>query len=73
MGWAKISGAVRNRYVATNLSPREHEVAKLTVFGFSIRDISMLLHLSESTVKQTVARIISKTGVQDRTEFAYII
>ena len=73
VGWAKISGAVRNRYVATNLSPREHEVAKLTVFGFSIRDISMLLHLSESTVKQTVARIISKTGVQDRTEFAYII
>jgi DNA-binding CsgD family transcriptional regulator len=73
IGWAKLSGAMRNKYIATNLTPREHEVAKLTVFGYTIKEIANMLHVSESTVKQTIVRTIHKTGVLDKSEFAYII
>lgn len=73
IGWAKLSGAMRNKYIATNLTPREHEVAKLTVFGYTVKEIASMLHVSESTVKQTIVRTIHKTGVLDKSEFAYII
>ena len=73
IGWAKLSGQVRNKYIATNLTPREHEIAKLSVFGFSVKEISAMIHTSESTVKQAIARIINKTGVLDKSEFAYIL
>ena len=73
IGWARLSGAVRNRYIAADLTPREHEIAKLSAFGYSTREISAMLHLSDSTVKQTVARVIFKTGIKDKTELSYII
>ena len=73
VGWAKLSGQVRNKYIATNLTPREHEIAKLTVFGFSVKEIAAMIHTSDSTVKQAIARIVSKTGVLDKSEFAYIL
>ena len=72
-GWARLSGKVRNKYVATNLTPKEHEVAKLTAFGLPTSEIAKILHVSDSTVKQTISRIINKTGIQDKSEFAYII
>jgi DNA-binding NarL/FixJ family response regulator len=73
LGWAKVSGTIRNKYIATNLTPREHEVAKLSVFGFSVKEISAMLYISESSVKQTISRILSKTGVEDKNQFVYII
>lgn len=73
IGWAKLSGAVRNKIIATNLTPREHEIAKLTAFGFSVKEIASILFVSESTVKQTIARVISKTGVYDKSDFASIL
>lgn len=73
VGWAKLSGAVRNRYVAANLTVREREVAKLAAFGFTTREISGMLYISESTVKQTVLRVVQKTGVNDRSEFPNIL
>ncbi len=73
VGWARLSGQVRNKYIATNLTPREHEVAKLSAFGFSVKEISGLLYVSESTVKQTVARVINKTGLQSKSELSYIL
>ena len=73
VGWAKLSGQVRNKYIATNLTPREHEIAKLTVFGFSVKEIAAMIHTSDSTVKQAIARVVSKTGVLDKSEFAYIL
>ena len=73
IGWAKLSGAVRNKFIATNLTPREHEIAKLTAFGFSVKEIANILYVSESTVKQTIARVISKTGVYDKSDFASIL
>lgn len=73
VGWAKLSGAVRNRYVASNLTGREREVAKLAAFGFTTKEISGMLYISESTVKQTVLRVVQKTGVNDRSEFPNIL
>ena len=73
VGWARLSGAVRNKYIATNLTPKEHEVAKLSAFGFTVKEIASMLYVSESTVKQTISRIIHKTGLQDKSEFYYIL
>ena len=57
-GWSKISSTVRNKFIATNLTPKEREVAKLTVFGFTIKEISAMLYSSESSIKQTIVRIM---------------
>ena len=73
VGWARLSGAVRNRSVAANLTAREREVAKLAAFGFTTREIAGMLYISESTVKQTVLRVVQKTGVNDRSEFPNIL
>ena len=73
VGWAKLSGAVRNRYIATNLTAREREIAKLAAFGFTTKEIAATLYISESTVKQTVLRVVQKTGVKDRQEFSSIL
>ena len=73
IGWAKLSGQVRNKYIATNLTPREHEVAKLSAFGFRAGEIANMLHLSESTIKQTIARVLNKTGLTDKSEFSFIL
>ena len=72
-GWARLSGQVKNKYVATNLTSKEHEVAKLTAFGLGVSEISKALHVSESTVKQTIVRVINKTGIQNKNEFSYIL
>ena len=73
LGWAKLSSAIKNKFIVTNLSQREHEIAKLTVFGFGIKEISAMLSVSESTVKQTIVRIMNKAGIDSKKEFALII
>ena len=72
-GWSKLSGIVRNRTVASNLTVREREVAKLVSFGFTTKEIAAKLHIAESTVKQTVLKVVQKTGVRDRSEFPTIL
>ena len=73
IGWSRLSGAVRNKYIATNLTAREREVAKLCAFGFTSKEVAAMLHISESTVKQTVLRVVQKTGVADKSEFYLIL
>ena len=73
IGWARLSGRVKNKHIAANLTPREHEVAKLSAFGFRSSEIAAMLHLSESTIKQTVARVLNKAGLSDKSEFSYIL
>lgn len=73
VGWAKLSGQMRNKYIAVNLTPKEHEVAKLSAFGFNVKEIAAMLYVSESTIKQTIARVVNKTGVIDKSEFVYIL
>ena len=72
-GWSKLSGKVRNRSIAANLTAREREVAKLAAFGFTTREIASMLFIAESTVKQTVLKVVQKTGVKDRSEFSSIL
>ena len=71
--WSRVSGKIRNRAIASNLTVKEHEVAKLSAFGFSVKDIAGMLYVSESTIKQTIARIINKTGIQDKSEIYLIL
>ncbi|MBQ1269878.1 MAG: helix-turn-helix transcriptional regulator [Clostridia bacterium] len=59
--------------MAANLTKREREVAKLAAFGHTTKEISSMLFISESTVKQTVLKVVQKTGVKDRTEFYTIL
>ncbi len=73
VGWSTLSGKIRNRYIATNLTEREREVAKLTAFGFKTQEIASMLYLSESTIKQTVTRVLNKTGLTEKGELYCIL
>lgn len=50
------------------LSERELEVLCLMAQGFSNQDIGTALNIGESTVKSHVTRVLSKLGVNDRTQ-----
>ena len=73
VGWSTLSGKIRNRYIATNLTEREREVAKLAAFGFKTQEIASMLYLSESTIKQTVTRVLNKTGLTEKGELYCIL
>jgi two-component system, NarL family, response regulator LiaR len=52
------------------LTPREMEVLSLLALGETNRQIAEELHISLSTVKRHLERILSKLGVSDRTQAA---
>ena len=72
VGWARLSGQVRNKQIATNLTPREHEVAKLKAFGFRPKQIGEMLYLSESMVRFLITQIANKANCSED-EFAQIL
>ena len=71
-GWTKLSGSVRGKNLATTLSPKEREVAKLAAFGFKNSQIAATLNMSLSAVKQAVTNVSNKTGMC-REDFAAIL
>lgn len=71
-GWTKLSGSVRGKNLATTLSPKEREVAKLAAFGFKNNQIAETLNMSVSAVKQAVTNVSNKTGMS-RENFAAIL
>lgn len=71
-GWTKLSGSVRGKNLATTLSPKEREVAKLAAFGFKNSQIAEALNMSISAVKQAVTNVSNKTGMT-REDFAAIL
>ncbi len=71
-GWTKLSGSVRGKNLATTLSPKEREVAKLAAFGFKNGQIAATLNMSVSAVKQAVTNVSNKTGMT-REDFAAIL
>ncbi|MBQ9783884.1 MAG: hypothetical protein IJW29_00080 [Clostridia bacterium] len=73
VGWATLSGTVRNRTVVTNLTMREREVAKLAAFGMSTTEIAEKLHLSVASIKQTARNVIYKSGVENKAALASIL
>jgi DNA-binding NarL/FixJ family response regulator len=60
----------RDAHPATDLTTREREVLAELARGRSNREIARTLSLSEKTVKTHVSAILSKLGVQDRTQAA---
>lgn len=52
------------------LTPREIDVLRLLALGKTNRQIAQEIHLSLSTVKGHLERLISKLGVSDRTQAA---
>ena len=73
IGWTKLSAQVRDKYVAIHLDAKEREIAKLTAFGFTAKEIARMLYLSESTVNHDITRIVNKAGLTSKKEFAYIL
>ncbi len=73
IGWATLSGTVRNKKISTSLTAREREVAKLAAFGLSNSEISEALHISVAAVKQAIRIAISKGGVNNRDELITIL
>jgi DNA-binding NarL/FixJ family response regulator len=71
-GWSRLSGSVRGKTLATTLSIREREVAKLAAFGMSNAQIAEKLHMSVSVVKQSIRVTSEKTGMSRR-EFAKVL
>lgn len=71
-GWSYLSGSVRGKTLATTLSVKEREVAKLAAFGMSNAQIAEKLHMSVSVVKQAIRVTSEKTGMSRR-EFAKIL
>lgn len=53
---------------ATNLTPREMEVLSSVAKGMSNKEIGNALNLVEGTVKVHLTNILSKLGVNDRTQ-----
>lgn len=53
-----------------SLTPREIDVLRLLALGKTNRQIAQEIHLSLSTVKGHLERLISKLGVSDRTQAA---
>lgn len=71
-GWSRLSGTARGKTLATTLSVKEREVAKLAAFGMSNAQIAEKLHMSVSVVKQSVRVVSEKTGMSRR-EFAKVL
>ena len=67
---ASIAAKLANRSATPDLTPRELDVLRLIVDGKSNREASMVLYVSEETVKSHIKSILSKLGVGDRTSAA---
>ncbi len=67
---AAIAERLAERMASSELTNREREVLELIVKGQSNKEIGVTLKISEATVKSHVNNILSKLGVNDRTQAA---
>ena len=65
---ARLMQAVSAPESPVDLTERETEVLRLMACGQSNKHIARSLHISEKTVKTHVSNILSKLGVQSRTQ-----
>lgn len=76
-GTASADGAESRRAVArralASLTEREHEVALALGRGHTNLEIGGALHLSVATVKAHVGRILTKLGLENRTQVAILV
>jgi DNA-binding NarL/FixJ family response regulator len=57
---------------AGTLTPRERDVLALVVEGLANKQIASRLGIGEKTVKTHMSRVLSKLGVDDRTQAAVL-
>jgi two-component system NarL family response regulator len=67
---AAVAAALAAQLPRPNLSAREVQVLELIVRGLANKQIAYALSIAEHTVKNHVKNILSKLGVQDRTQAA---
>jgi DNA-binding NarL/FixJ family response regulator len=70
----QVSGGIKkpSAAITEKLTSRELEVLALLAHGISNEEISKRLFLSEGTVRNHIASIVSKLGVEDRTQAALL-
>jgi DNA-binding NarL/FixJ family response regulator len=66
----RVAEKLAERMSGASLTARELEVLRLIVAGKSNKDIGTALFISEATVKTHVNSLLSKLGVEDRTQAA---
>jgi two-component system NarL family response regulator len=67
---ASVAAALAAQFPRSDLSAREVQVLELIVRGLANKQIAYNLSIAEHTVKNHVKSILSKLGVQDRTQAA---
>ena len=67
---ASVAAALAAQMPRPDLSARELQVLELIVAGLANKQIAYTLNIAEYTVKNHVKNILSKLGVQDRTQAA---
>jgi DNA-binding NarL/FixJ family response regulator len=67
---AAIAERLAERMGTEDLTPRESEVLEQIVSGKSNKEIATELEISEATVKTHINTLLSKLGVEDRTQAA---
>jgi DNA-binding NarL/FixJ family response regulator len=66
----RVAEKLAERMGGASLTAREMDVLRLIVAGKSNKDIGNALFISEATVKTHVNSLLSKLGVEDRTQAA---
>ena len=69
---ASVAAALAAQMPRPDLSAREVQVLELIVRGLANKQIAYALSIAEHTVKNHVKNILSKLGVQDRTQAATV-
>jgi two-component system NarL family response regulator len=69
---AGVAAALAAQMPRPDLSAREVQVLELIVRGLANKQIAFALSIAEHTVKNHVKNILSKLGVQDRTQAATV-
>ena len=68
MQWSPGSLLPHSGHALGVLTAREREVPHLLIEGCGTRAIAEYLHLSDRTIQNTISSIISRLGVEDRTQ-----
>lgn len=72
-GRSALSREIESKSIATNLTRRERECAKLAAFGFNLNEIGKMLHISPSSVQQALQRVYSKARISGKDELPHIL
>lgn len=60
----------RYRYERAGITSKEYEVIQFVALGYSNREISEKIFLSEGTIKNYISNILDKLNLRDRTQLA---